>query len=269
MKFFIKLFKLLGWWGHWRNNNVTEDARGRVIKKGNPLFNGSAWLHTKRGQISIQWLFFKTKSFSFSFTVCSDYDDNDFRFVVALPFLFAFYLSLGGYVTYKNKKVWKLWPKRDSKQVSISIHNWIIWLYLWQNENSHSNTDGWHYIVIEPLDILFGKVKYSKQSLSVTQSVVHMPEGAYPCSVEMFESTWKRPRLPFGKKIIRANVDMGKNPIPIPGKGENGWDMDEDATYSMTCVASSPGEAVQHLAESTLKERERYGGKNWKPEKVS
>lgn len=256
-----------GWWWHWQNLNIKENERGRVVWKGNPLIDGRAWLHTpiaNRGNIGFQWCFIKTKSFSFGFDVGSDWDEDDFRFRAALPFLFAFYLSFEGFISSKSKAAWKWWPKRESKETSIRILDSSIWIYIWQSEGCHSNKDGWHRIVIHPLDIILGKQKYSKRTISITQDDIEMPEGHYPCQIEMFESTWKRPRSPFARKVLRADMDISKNPIPIPGKGENSWDQGDDATYSMTTSASTVKEAKARLVESLLETRERYGGANWK-----
>jgi hypothetical protein len=66
----------------------------------------------------------------------------------------------------------------------------------------------------------------------------------------------------------RANLDIERG-VPTPGKGENSWDCGQDATYGLTCPASTVEEALASLRASVMRDRERYGGKDWKPEAVA
>jgi hypothetical protein len=107
----------------------------------------------------------------------------------------------------------------------------------------------------------------SKEPLAGIRTSVSMPEGNYPCIVKLTEDTWTRPRFPLTRKLVRrATVDM-LVPVPIPGKGENSYDLDEDATYSMTCSARSVSQAVIAVAESSMRDRERRASRNWRSEK--
>jgi hypothetical protein len=56
-------------------------------------------------------------------------------------------------------------------------------------------------------------------------------------------------------------------PIPVPGKGENAWDMEDDAIHSMGCVANSVDDAIIKLLNSVNRDRVRYGGAHWVPVK--
>jgi len=89
-------------------------------------------------------------------------------------------------------------------------------------------------------------------------------DGCYPATVRFFESTWKRPRWPWSKKIVRADI-YPDTPIPYPGKGENSWDCDEDATHSMMTAEETELGAVVAMVESVLRSRYRHGGLSWRP----
>ena len=121
----------------------------------------------------------------------------------------------------------------------------------------------WHWSV-DPAEVLFGKMQHSETVVSRTASVVPMPEGSYPCVVVMKAERWQRTRLPWASHTTtRAHVEIPKG-VPVPGKGENSWDIDDDAIFSQTAPAKTIEEGIAHVVESALKSRRRYGGSvNW------
>lgn len=97
------------------------------------------------------------------------------------------------------------------------------------------------------------------------KQVVALPEGNYPCRVLLREDTWERKRWPLSRRVIkRADVDMDE-PIPVPGKGENSYDIDDDATFAMTLPASTIAEALGKVAENALRTREQRASRSWTP----
>lgn len=123
-------------------------------------------------------------------------------------------------------------------------------------------------------DWLFGKPIYSESrhhdyviGQPRSEYFMEMPEGKYKMSMDFYTSYWHRPRSPFVRAIERVKITPEK-PVPIPGKGESSWDLDEDATYSSTMPVNgrSTEQLIADFKESTMKRRERYGGKNWLPE---
>jgi hypothetical protein len=96
--------------------------------------------------------------------------------------------------------------------------------------------------------------------------LVVMPERSYRCSGVIARDSWKR-RLWFRQYITRAHVDMAPGDhVPVPGKGENSWDIDEDGIYGMICAAATPEEACAAIRKSAMRDRERYGsGEAWRP----
>lgn len=92
-----------------------------------------------------------------------------------------------------------------------------------------------------------------------------MPEATYYGEVEQFTSTWRRPRAWWKTIQKRAEIKI-ESGIPIPGKGENSWDCDQDAIYSLTTTASNLEEVIACLKENVMETRDRYGGAHWAPE---
>jgi hypothetical protein len=218
---------------------------------------------------NFQWSFLSHSSTHISFDVGGE---EDVKFGIAINRLFSLWLTTEYILPNWVRKAKWFQAARYSgwgRSNGISLAAEFIFIELWHDRDDYSSKQAkWHQITIHWKDLLMGKSSYSKRTLGVVESAVEMPEGNYPCKVEMFESTWKRTRWPFAKKLIRADVQMYK-PVPHPGKGENSWDQDDDATYSMTCMANNPDEAIDKLAASVNRERRKYGGRDWKPEKVS
>jgi hypothetical protein len=122
-------------------------------------------------------------------------------------------------------------------------------------------------IQLDPRDRLLGRWQRLNKLGSGTQhAVVSMPEGNYPCRVKITRALFGRPKLRLGRRsLYTAEVDMDV-PIPHPGKGENSWDCDDDATFSTTMGnVSSVAEAVSKVASHVLERRERYASLTWTP----
>jgi hypothetical protein len=148
-----------------------------------------------------------------------------------------------------------------ARKIGLSIHDGTIWFSIWSNPMEwRSKQPWWWEFNFNPADFFLGRQKYSAENMEAEQTFITLPEGHYPVKVTLFESTWKRPRWPWPKKMIRAEIDCGEHGIPShAGKGENDWDLEDDLTYSMTCPASTVEQAVQMLQDSLLRDRKRYG----------
>jgi hypothetical protein len=153
----------------------------------------------------------------------------------------------------------------EETEISVSWHSGGLWWSLWHSTMEwKSSTPKWRHGHFDPIDWLLGRRAYSSDELEVVPVEVPMPEKIYAGTVRMHEDTWRRPRWPFPQRLLRATIDVPGG-VPFPGKGENAWDCDDDATYSMTCVARSSEDAVGRLVASVLRDRRRHGGRNWRP----
>lgn len=147
------------------------------------------------------------------------------------------------------------------RKIGISIHDGMLWFSLWENPMEwRRNQPKWWAFNFSPADFFLGRAAYSQLDRQPVEAIVTLPEGSYPVTVTIFESSWKRPRWPWPRKMLRAEVDCGVRGIPAhAGKGDNGWDMDDDITYSMTCPESTVEGAVKRLEEAIMRDRTRYG----------
>lgn len=148
----------------------------------------------------------------------------------------------------------------DTTVWECRVNDGSIWLYWACDDNEWPPRWGWQK-VIHARDRLFGKRRYQQTVLATHDAVIRFPEGDYPLKVTLRRDSWYRPRW-FPRHVHRAEIECLK-PIPSPGKGENSWDMDDDATYGMTCPAATVAEAIEHLRTSVQRDRMRYGGRSW------
>lgn len=250
------------WWS-W------QDLRGGVDRKGPPpkgiCTHGRAWLHSLSNGIGVEWDLFSRRchaSIEFSST-----GDDAIMFALAIPFLFAIYLSVDKAKWVKHLPGVK-WVDGDynsgEREIRIAIHDNAVWWNLWINSTgirSRSWRDGCFHFD----DFFLGRNKYSESERQRHEVFLAMPEGFYPVVVELFTSTWKRKRWPWAKSIERANVEI-EGGLPVPGDGDNDWDLDDDAIFSSTFPASTVEDALSAVRESAMHDRRRKGGgEDWQP----
>jgi len=262
---------------HWQNLN--EKRGGRV---GSPLRNGRAWWHffDHRALITWEWVL-GSRSCRLGVTVGGD-EEFGVGFTLAVPFLFAFYLTVAGF----RPVVWfarLLLPKteeryggehgyRCTREVYFSVHDWALWWTIWRHPMagwsrrvSRWRDGSWHFRD-QVLNLLLGKHQHSERDVINASTMIPMPEGSYPATVRIYENTWKRPRW-FARHMLSFDVKIPDG-VPFPGKGENSWDCGQDATYGLSGPAEQPTveHAVSQVVETVLRSRRRYGGSvDWRP----
>jgi len=250
---------------HWQNLN---DKPGN--RQGSPLRHGRAWLHLgprDRESTVVGWEWVVGGRRCAAEFNAHRSDGVGVQLSFAIPLLLSLYLTLdGGAFSWLAQKLLPA-DGYEGRQTSIRIFDWAIWWEVWTNPMEWSSrTPKWRNGCWHVLDTLLGKQKYVQRELSVTTALIPMPERSYPCTITLREDTWKRP-LWFPQRLLRANVDLKANPIPVPGKGENSWDCGEDATWGLSCQAATVEEAIAATVERALGTRRRHGGSvEWKPE---
>jgi len=250
------------WWS-W------QDLRGGVERKEPAptgfCRHGRAWLRSVGNGVGVEWhLFSRSCHVSATF---SSIGDEAITVTLAMPFLFAIYLSV-------DRAGWVKWlpgvryvsGDYDSgeREIRIAIHNNTLFWLLWQNGMGMRSTS-WRDGGFRIDDFFLGRSKYTESARQRHETVLAMPEGSYPVTVELFTSTWKRPRWPWPMSIQRANVTVGGG-VPVPGKGDNEWDMDDDAIFEGMYAATTVEEALAVLKESALRDRQRNAGEGWIPD---
>lgn len=226
---------------HWSSEN----------RKGAGLWAGRAWFYLLRHSVNVEWHFGRRARMCHLHLDLSKHGDHNIMWSISIPFLFAIYLSIDGLR-------WKRLPEKD-RTIGASFNDGSLRLALWDTSNEWSRGQPWWWeMTVNVPDLIFGSAAYSSREVSTQEVNVAMPEGNYPAKVMMFESTWKRPRWPRPTVVLRADIEP-VTPIPFPGKGENSWDMEDDAVHSMTCSVSTPEEAAQVLRKSILRSRHDNG----------
>lgn len=154
-----------------------------------------------------------------------------------------------------------------SRAIGIRIFDGKLWFDFWGDPDGWGPRREWCIHPIQGLlDLLFGKTRFSKISEPVRERWLHLPEGYVSADVTRYQITWKRPRLPFAhKKFWRVDIEP-VFPIPIPGKGESSWDLDDDAIYEQSIPIYDISAAMDKFVEDVIKRRLRYGGYGWRPD---
>lgn len=236
---------------HWQNLN--ENPGGA---HGPGILHGRAWLRSARTRCCLGWEWNLRSHFCHAYVEMGGYSDHDITVSVALPPV-ALWLHFEGLP-------WRrLWNALDGRTLKLSIHDWALWWVLWKDDSSwSSHTPRWRQGCWHPLDTFLGRWRYSCRPLRLERVVIPLPEGAIEGEVKMELATWKRPRWPWPRTMVRATIKPDRAAV-VPGKGENSWDCGDDAIYELTCSAKSPAEAVAAYVTAVLRDRERYGGRNY------
>lgn len=246
------------------SQNLCDLSGGR---KGPMWRAGRAWLWLRddeRGnnpKIGVEWRLGRW-AFGASLGINERYGDDDLTLALNLPGI-SLYLS--------PDRVLPSWVPRPNEPHSTGfyVREGGLWWNVWQNDFEYrSDTPRWRHGHFDPVDWLLGRSEFSRRLLHSTETVVPMPERSYPATVKMEEHTWTRPRWPWSRRLLRADISV-EGGIPVPGKGENSYDCGQDAVYALTTRASTVPEAVAKLVRSCLERRARYGGPDWRPEPVA
>jgi hypothetical protein len=159
------------------------------------------------------------------------------------------------------------------REYGWKFHNGTLWLLGGRSPDESSRDDPWWWEKTVNLKrLIFGRTRYTRESIEVGTALIQMPEGPYYATVELYEARWDSPRPLLGRfvrqRVRSAEVELHEA-IPIPGKGENSYDLDDDAIYSVSLAANTMEEAAAAVREDALSSRERYGGSVlWQPQEA-
>ena len=242
---------------HWQNLNSETDDRENHKKLWR---TGRCWFHFGKTQrtrtISAEW---SLRWHTPLFAIRRHHGEAEWSFGAAFIF-FAFWLTFSGF--YRPPRQYRY--SEEEREISIRAHDGILWWTLWRSSNEWHAGD-WRNSCWDWRDMLLGKQQYQEIVLTTEKSAVVMPEGSYPCTVTIKHVSWWRPRWPKIHTIQRGHIQM-HTPIPFPGKGENGWDCDDDALCTMSTPAGTISEVINKVRQSVEHDRQRYGGDGWLPE---
>lgn len=266
----VKIFGLLVngeprvWW-HWQNTNRDRNDRIKGWAK-----SGRIWLHwysseTNTNCIGFEWSLFR-KRFGLSIDFSSN-DDSVFLFSLSVPFVGSFYFTIDRCAWMKNLPGVR-WKNGDyysgERSVGFHITEWVLFWRLWRNPMI-SNRHDWRDSAFHIDDFFLGSRSYSESDRYKVETYVPMPEGDYPCTVEIYTAVWKRSRWPWPVTVDRATIKIPGG-IPIPGDADSDFYDGDDLTYEITINASTADQARIEVWQDAMTERRKYGGENWIPE---
>lgn len=160
------------------------------------------------------------------------------------------------------------WTADGGRTISIVIWSDHVSWYLGAYKMNGQRRQGCFFF----WDWLLGSPKHSAKIIDEQKVDIQLQEGWYHGKWTHTFDTWKRQRWPFPHSIHRAHIELDK-PIPIPGKGESAWDIDDDAIYSATIPMAMTYDnqpsymvTLNNWKQSIEERRIRYGGQNWLPE---
>jgi hypothetical protein len=160
------------------------------------------------------------------------------------------------------------YPSRE-REYGWKFHHGTLWLLGGRSPDESSRDDPWWWEqTVDLKRLLFGRIRHEKRELGEHRAVVSLPEGDYPVTVVLTESRWwsERPLLGrfVSRRMRRAEVTPD-TPIPEPGKGENAYDIEDDAMQSLSTPAETVQEALDAVLETVMETRWRHGGLGWEP----
>lgn len=189
--------------------------------------------------------------------------------------LFGVYVSAEHPIVAKLRdRIIRAWPlKRQSysfsgRDFSLAFHDHgVFWSIGADDMGWSSDTPRWRHGAWHPLGHFMRQGE--PEVLETREVLVPMPERSYKGTARLERTRWGFGKLPRLFDRIDYHVDLEMAPgeqVPVPGKGENSYDCDEDATFSISCPAQTIEDGVGRLVASVLRDRWRRGGARWKPE---
>jgi hypothetical protein len=242
------------WSAHWQN--LTLEDTGKEAPS-----HGRAWVRTLSSAGHFEWKVGGTGSSGFTITFDDGGGDEDVKWSIGVP-------GISLYFGVESALVRSMIPKAvRNRNVGLRFFDDAMWWnFFTRNGHWSSETPKWRDGNFRPIDALLGarERQYVRELKSFDLKLL-LPEGEYVATIKRTESLYTRPRW-FGEVITHHDCEFPR-PLPVPGKGENSYDCDEDAVFSM----SIPGrktltEIETEIVGSILRTRERRASRNWRPE---
>jgi len=174
--------------------------------------------------------------------------------------------KLKGRARTKNKG----WIRTAGREIDLSFHNYSMWWRFWTDPGSwHNGIPKWRHGSLDFVRLLKGRDKVDSELISDRMDEIEMPEGKYLCKIDYTKFTrrykrwwpkvWHRFQFEFGYE--NESGEWIKTPVPHWGKGTMDYNCGMDGTYSisLSCEVKTLEEAKNHVVESCMKDRKRYG----------
>ena len=143
-----------------------------------------------------------------------------------------------------ERMIGKEYPR--DRELSATVREGLVSVTLWRPANHHRRGDRrnilWNWRRAATGRQVTRRVEKSRHS-----TVVLMPEGTYGAEVILSDVRHEWPRFKRPKTYQTAEIKV-EGGIPEPGKGENSWDIDDDATFGLSMgVKGDDSECVEQV----------------------
>lgn len=213
-------------------------------------------------QLNAEWSIIPKYKFGFGFEVKvgNPGSENDLHLHLFFGPLANLFLSGGGFMPRRL-----LVPGYDSRVTGFRIAKDHGKLEVWMPRNGghRRGTPWWRYSYVNWERFFCGQVKSSQEIIDDGTTIIPMPEANYSAGYETrkYTNVWPTRFGRFRSPAVHyMTVVEPTTPVPIPGKGENSWDCDDDALHSVSVAGCSVEAAVAKVVETALSTRKKYGG---------
>lgn len=256
-------------------HSINENKHNRVKR----LLHTRAFFHFDSGkQVSIEIC----SRPSFHWYMSVDGCDADLKF--SFWFIFSFWITFHRFLPkswYPRKKHDVYGSLPEEKEIGVRFHHYKMWVTLWKDDD-YSYHKSWRKFIVRPFDWISKTKCENKDTGEFEDYLLPFLEGNYWVRVHREYWEWKAKYRIFAwfldkkgyRYVVKAGYGKGAGftevPIPVEGKGENSWDCDEDARWSVTFGLNkhfSFREAALDFWQDTMKDRIRHGGRTWIPKK--
>lgn len=267
----VAILNRLGAHWYWHSQNLNGEWYPKSGSMGPMWRHGRAWLAQRgaddeggRCDFGVEWSIFRRNPWSLGIKVgLAEGDGGDEAKVNVYVPGCALYFSartpltanMSARLCPRPEKGWYRRERELSFGLSTHAASWKLWADPWGEDQ----VSRWRSRYINLPGLLLGRFCHADRDIDTIETVVPMPEKAYPATARFFETTHWRARAPFAKRrVLRCEIEVPEG-IPVEGKCESGWDCGEDRTYAMTCPANSIEQGIAALVESALRDRRRFG----------
>lgn len=254
-------------------HNLVNGKMGRLWQ------HGRAWLYIYRstvdreegnesiGTIGAEWSLGR-RQHSLGGSVYLDGEEREVTASVRVP-------RAGFYLTVPLPRAVQVPQARYGyqRELGVTYHDGALWFKLWNDPHESGGfpwddaRSRWRQPVLHLDNLLLGKQRYRSEDLETMTGTLQLDEG-YEVQCRRFVAEWKRERWPVPTRLIRVEIKVPAG-VPIPGKGESGWDCEDDAIYGVTMPAATIEEAAQKFIADVQQTRRKRGGRDWKLQHTS
>lgn len=143
----------------------------------------------------------------------------------------------------------------DVRLIEESLH----WKFGGKDGEWNNTIPRWREGSVNLRTAILGKTRHVRGKSKLHKVKIPMPEGCYAATIDVHDDVWHRPFARTRRaRVMEVRIPLG---IPHQGKGENDYDMGEDAIFGWGGECSTIEEAIGRTVTDALRFRERYDSK--------